>query len=130
MRSKSVPELAKLNFGQIACFVAPANENHICCIPKSSKLVKNQAKTQTTHGLEKKKASMVDFWRFSMIFGVLREGRKSPKIEKRRPKNRSKKRTKKKRRSPPSEVECGGLRAAQGIQDSTQEGSCQDCDGV
>ena len=42
-------------------------------------------------------------------------------------KNRSKKRTKKKRRSPPSGFECGGLRAAQGIQDSAQEGSCQVC---
>ena len=73
---------------------------------------------QATHGLEKRKASKVGFCRFLMIFGVPREGRKSPKIEKGPSKTQAKKRTKKNRKSPPSGVECGGLRAAQGIQDS------------
>ena len=51
-----------------------------------------------------------------MILELPREAQKSSKIEKRPSKNRSKKRPKKKRRHPQFLVECGGTRAAQGIQ--------------
>ena len=61
MKPKSVPDLPELIFGQIAYFVAPADEKHTFCIPESSKIIKNQAKMQATHELEKRKASKVDF---------------------------------------------------------------------
>ena len=97
MTPKSVPELPKLIFGQIAYFVARANENPTVCTLKPSKIIKTKAKMPATHGPRKRKSSKVDFWRLLMMFGVPSEGRKSSKIEKRRSKTRSKKKKEKKR---------------------------------
>ena len=69
MRSKSVPELPKLIFGQIAYFVALANEKHTFCFLQTIKNHKKSAKNASNASAPEKEglqgrllAILGDFW--------------------------------------------------------------------
>ena len=66
MIPKSVPELPKLMFGQIAYFVAPANEKHTFCIPQITKNHQTSAKNASNAGVRKKEGLQ---GRLLLIFG-------------------------------------------------------------
>ena len=54
MRSKSIPDLPKLIFGQIAYFVAPVNEKHTFCIPQITKNHQKSGKNASNARARKK----------------------------------------------------------------------------
>ena len=54
MTPKSVPELSKLIFCQIAYFVAPANEKHTFCLPQTIKNHQKSAKNASKASARKK----------------------------------------------------------------------------
>ena len=55
MRSKAVPDLPKLIFGQIAYLVVLANESHIFCLPEIISNHKKSAKRAINAGAPKKR---------------------------------------------------------------------------
>ena len=81
MRSKSVPELPKLIFGQIAYFVAHANEKHTFCIPQITKNHKKPNKNASNAGVRKKEGLQ---GRLLLIFGDFGGPQGGPKIIKNR----------------------------------------------
>ena len=98
MISKSVPELPKLIFGQIAYFVAPANEKHTFCIPQITKNHQKSGKSACNAWARKKEGLQ---GRLLLIFGDFGGPQGGPKIIKNRKKAFQKsveKRDKKKRR--------------------------------
>ena len=83
MRPKSVPELPKLIFGQIAYFVAPANEKHTFCIPQITKNHQKSDKNASNAGARKKEGLQ---GRLLLIFGDFGGPQGGPKITKNRKK--------------------------------------------
>ena len=83
MRPKSIPELPKLIFGQIAYFVAPANEKHTFCIPQITKNHKKSGKNASNAGVRKKEGLQ---GRLLLIFGDFWGPQGGPKITKNRKK--------------------------------------------
>ena len=128
MRSKSIPDLPKLIFGQIAYFVAPANEKHTFCIPQIIKNLQKPSKNASNACTRKKEGLQ---GRLFAIFGDFGGPQGGPKITKNR-KNAFQKIDRKKGRKKEGDphllfrmMRVGGKGSAQGIQDSAQEGSCQ-----
>ena len=81
MRLKSIPELPKLIFGQIAYFVAPANEKHTFCIPQITNNHQKSSKNASNAGVRKKEGLQ---GRLLLIFGDFGGPQGDPKITKSR----------------------------------------------
>ena len=81
MRSKSIPDLPKLIFGQIAYFVAPANEKHTFCTPQTIKNHQKSGKNASNAGARKKEGLQ---GRLLLIFGDFGGPQGGPNITKNR----------------------------------------------
>ena len=81
MKPKSVPELPKLIFGQIAYFVAPANEKHTFCLPQTIKNHKKSGKNASNASARKKEGLQ---GRLLLVFGDFGGPQGGPKIIKNR----------------------------------------------
>ena len=66
MKPKSIPDLPKLIFGEIAYFVAPANEKHTFCMPQIGKNHQKSTKNASNAGVRKKEGLQ---GRLLLIFG-------------------------------------------------------------
>ena len=125
MRPKSVPELPQLIFGQIAYFVAHANEKHTFCITQITENNQNSGKNVSNAGVRKNEGLQ---GRLLLIFGDFWVPQGGPKIIKNRKSAFQKtieKEDEKKRQGNQFWLRVGGKDAAQGIQDSVQAGFCQ-----
>ena len=81
MRLQSIPELAKLIFGPIAYFVAPADEKHTFCIPQITKNHQKSRKNASNAWARKKEGLQA---RLLLIFGDFGGPQGGPKITKNR----------------------------------------------
>ena len=83
MRSKSLPELPKLIFGQIAYFVALANKKHTFCLSQTIKNHQNSVKNASKASARKKEGLQ---GRLLMIFDDFGDPQGASKITKNRKK--------------------------------------------
>ena len=89
-----------LIFGDIAYFVAPANQKHTFCIFKIIENEQKSSKKQPKQRFANLLLLFIDFYQFWLDFGAPRGGQKSPKSEKSLQKGIPKKR--------PKKIECSG----------------------